>query len=352
MHQNTNGFKGNWPVQSPRSSRPPYAPSTYHNSRGPVDAAEYARLSAQVMKMRDGLQAAQKENAEMRVQIETEKQKSLDAAMSGLLTDLLRKQAEALDMKAKAQAKQYELQYREQKIEQLEVFLAKGQKQFHYELDQRGIQPMSAIEAERIRENLALEMKRQFASTEIRLANTADRIRQRESVQEIREQQYKATVRDAMEREIREKMGLEMQSRAEDSKCAEIEHQRGFIEGRRIGRNEAMQEIGRKHYLKGYLACNHTQTVLHKVRSGHIPPDSNELAFLFDPTHRENLFNLGREVGMMSVQNTTNMNEPVADQGQSQTNVTHNIQTPVCSDSELGPAYTFVSPLIYQTSLT
>jgi hypothetical protein len=327
------------------------------------------------MKIRGELQAAQKQNAEMRVQIEAEKQKSLDAAMSGLLTDLLRKQTEALDMKAKAQTKQHELRYRELKVEQLEMFLAQGQKQFHYELDQRGIQSMSVVEAERIRKDLMLEMKHQFASTKTKLANISERIRQREGVLELREQQYKATIRDSVEHEIREKMSSEVEDQAKDLKHAEAEYQRGFIEGRSIGRNETIQAIGRKHYLKGYLACNRTQTALHKVRTGQIPIDSNELAFLFDPTHQDNPFNLGREVGMMSAQNATDIREPLADQGQSRTTAAQNTQTQrivevrdgqaqevankpavkqdsLRSDAESEIAYTFVTPHIHQALLT
>jgi hypothetical protein len=332
-------------------------------------------MSAQVMKMRDELQAAQKQNAEMRVQIEAEKQKSLDAAMSGLLTDLLRKQTEALDMKAKAQAKQHELRHRELKVEQLEMFLAQGQKQFHYELDQRGIQSMSIVEAERIRKDLMLEVKHQFDSTETKLANTSERIRQREGVLELREQQYKATIRDSVEHEIKEKMGSDVQDRAKDLKHAEAEYQRGFIEGRRIGRNETMQAIGRKHYLEGYLACTRTQTALHQLRNGQTPTDNNELAFLFDPTHQDNPFNLGREVGMMSAQSATDTCEPVADQDRSQTTATQIVRTQrivevrdgqaqevankpavkqdsVRSDAESEFAYTFVNPHAYQALLT
>jgi hypothetical protein len=109
-------------------------------------------------------------------------------------------------------------------------------------------------------------------------------------------------------------------------KRAEAEYQRGFTEGRVVGCSEATQEVGRKHYLEGYVACNHAQTVLHNLRNGQIPSDSNEFAFLFDPTHRENLFNLGREIGMLDVKNATSTHVSMVDGSPSRNIATHDIQ--------------------------
>jgi hypothetical protein len=217
--------------------------------------------------------------------------------MSGLLTDLMHRQSEALALMAKAREKQREMRYREQKIEQLEAFLAEGQKQFHYELDKRGIRPMSEVEVKRIRSDVKVEVKQELASAEGRLADLSDRIRHQESILHIREQQYKATICDAVARETKENMTFETQRKTEDVNHAEAEYQRGFSEGTGIGRTEATKETGRKQFLDGYVACNRIQTVLHNLRHGRIPTDSRELAFLFDPAHEENLFNMGREIG-------------------------------------------------------
>jgi hypothetical protein len=119
---------------SPRHFEMPRGPrfsaqNQYYNNRSDAGSNEAARLNAQLMKARTELEAERKKNANMRVSVGDEKQKNMDAALGAMTTDLLHKQGKLLAHQEKVDAKQRELQYREARIEQLEIYLSEGQKQ-------------------------------------------------------------------------------------------------------------------------------------------------------------------------------------------------------------------------------
>lgn len=254
------------------------------------------------MKARHDLEAERKVNAEMRKTVGAEKQANVGAAMTELLTDLLQKQAEALATKAKAQEKERELHYREQKIAQCEAYLSEGQKQLKHRLEQQGIRRMSTVDETNLRRDVELQVRHQFSDVEEKIAIQVERLRHQEAAQKIREQQYKITIRDALEAEVRGQLAqADDQIKAADSKVEKIAYVRGLAEAQKMEFASTSETLSKREFLKGYTACYRSQVALHNMRNGLIAADSPGLEFLFDPTHAENPHNIGIQIGRLEV---------------------------------------------------
>ena len=251
------------------------------------------------MKAQNDLDHERKINTEMRKTVRAEKQASIGAAMGDTLSDLLKKQAEALAAKAKMQEKERHLQYREQRITQVETYLANGQKQLKYQLEQQGIRTMSEIDEADLRCEVELQMKHQLSEIEGKIGIQVERLRHQEAAQKIREQQYKVLIRDALENELREQLARDMQSKISDAKLTESAYERSLAEGKMSAGAESSEEERKHDFLKGYAACYRTLTVQYNVRNGKLAVESPEAAFLFDLTHPENPHKVGLDIGRM-----------------------------------------------------
>ena len=253
------------------------------------------------MKARNDLEVERKVNAEMRRTVGAEKQASFGAAMSDMLTDLLQKQADALTAKAKTQEKERDLQYREQKIAQLENYLSDGQKQLKLQLEQQGIRSMSAVDGANLRHEVELKMRHQLTDIQGKIAIQVEQLRHQEAAQKVREQQYKALIHDALEDEVREQLAQDVQTKATGTKAHEAAYKRTLAEGKKVGSAGAFEVALRHEFLKGYAACYRSQIALHNMRNGHLAADSPELSFLYDPTHAESPHNIGLSIGRMEL---------------------------------------------------
>ncbi|KAH6622057.1 hypothetical protein C7974DRAFT_215408 [Boeremia exigua] len=291
--------KRHWPAPEYRAPRVSVPASGYQPPRYPFDLDELQRTRAQLMKARNDLEAERKINAEMRQTVGAEKQSSISAAMSEMLTELLQKQADALAAKAKACEKERELQYREEKIRQFEVYLSDGQRQLKYQLEQQGIRAMSAVDEANLRHEINLKTKHQFSSIEGKIAIQVERLRHQEAAQKIREQQYRVLVRDALKTEILEQLAQDVQTNVAEAKITKVAYERGLTEGKRIAVTGASETALKQEFLKGYTACYRSQVALHNMLHGRLAADSMELAFLHDPTHTENPHNIGLSIGRM-----------------------------------------------------
>jgi hypothetical protein len=249
------------------------------------------------MKARNDLNHERKVNIEMRKTIGAEKQASIGAAMADMLSDLLQKQAEALTAKANMQEKERDLRNREQKITQIETYLANGQKQLKYQLEQQGIRSMSQVDEANLRHEVEVQMKHQLSDIEGKIGIQVERLLHQEAAQNIREQQYKVLIRDALENELREQLVRDMQVKTTDARLTESAYDRGLAEGKKSGCATSSVEEHKRNFLKGYATCYRTLTILHNVRNGKIAVESPEVAFLFDPTHPENPHNVGLDIG-------------------------------------------------------
>lgn len=287
------------PAPVPRPSRGYYPPVGHQPSRPPLDYDELQRTKAQLMKARNDLDYERKVNAEMRKTVGAEKQASIGGAMASMLSDTLQKQAEALTGKAKMQEKERHLQYREQRITQVETYLANGQKQLKYQLEQQGIRTMSQIDESDLRCEVELQMKHQLSEIEGKIEIQVERLRHQEAAQKIREQQYKVLIRDALENEVREELAQETQARIPDAKLTESAYERGLAEGKKFARAESSEKERKHDFLKGYAACYRTLTVQYNVRNDKLAVESPEAAFLFDLTHPKNPHNVGLDIGRM-----------------------------------------------------
>jgi hypothetical protein len=253
------------------------------------------------MKTRNDLEAERQKNAEIQRTVGAKKQASIGAAMSDLLVDLLHKQADTLAAKAKIQEKERELQYREQKIAQLEVYLSDGQRQLKDQLEERGIRSMSTVDQANLHREVELKVRRQFSDVEGTIAIQVERLRHQEAAQKIREQQYKVLVRDALEADIREQLVQDTQTRLAEAKVKEAKYERGLAEDELTGGVENSKVFRKQDFLKGYSACYRSEITLYNLRNGRITADSPDLAFMYDPTHPENPHIIGLHIGRMEV---------------------------------------------------
>ncbi|KAJ4991681.1 hypothetical protein SVAN01_02796 [Stagonosporopsis vannaccii] len=295
-----------WSAPVPRAPRAHASAIASPPIRTAIDYDEFRRTNAQLLKARSDLEAERTINAEIRKTVGAEIQTSVGAAMADMLSDLLQKQAETLMAKAKTQEKERELQCREQQITQLEAYLSEGQKQLKHQLEQRGIQLMSAADEAKLRREVELRVKHQLSDIEGKIDIQVERLRHQEAAQRTREHQYKVLVRDALETEIREQVAREMQAKNADSKAIEAAYERGIAEGKKEGGSRTLDTGSKDEFLKGYAACYGAQTALHKLRMGRITADSPELAFLYDPTHAENPHNVGLSIGRMAAEPVSN----------------------------------------------
>ncbi|KAF1935067.1 hypothetical protein EJ02DRAFT_428771 [Clathrospora elynae] len=268
---------------------PPYEPR-----RDYVDREQLARISAQLMKTKNELDSERKKNAHLRSTVQMEERQKLEGACSSMLANLLHDQVEALTLKAQVEAKARDLDFREKKIEQYEVYLSEGQKQVKYELEKQGVRPMSTIQLEHVRREVELNVMRSIADVEGKIYIKAESLRLREASQQMREQQYRATIRESVEKELRQKDSLTSEKANE---MAEIDYNDGYVAGKEAGRKEAIDKARKLGFLEGYGACHRAQVSLSNFCQGRIPFDSPELAFVHDLSHPHNLFTIGAQIG-------------------------------------------------------
>jgi hypothetical protein len=315
-------------------------------------------MKASLEKARSELQAEKNKNAHLRSNIAAELQQKMEAGSSAMLANLLRDQGETLALKARLEAKERDLEHRAEKIYHLEVYLAKGQKKLLDTLEEHSGRPWSETQVELAKTQAKLEVWKEQADIEGKLAMKIEGLGLQQAAQKMDEQQYKAGIREVIEAEVSEKAvpfdrvddiardayddgysagkkDSRKKSAKKNNDIAEDEYNDGFAAGKEVGRKEALAEAHQKGFLEGYGACHRTQTSLYNLRAGRIPHDSPELDFLFDPAHPHNLHNIGAQIRKAELEAATapkvQDKKPVAN-GNGKAPVTNGETRPVPND--------------------
>ncbi|KAI4607235.1 hypothetical protein J4E83_009691 [Alternaria metachromatica] len=285
-----------------------------HGSRGGDhgDREQIVRLNAQLMKLKNELDAERNKGVRLRKSIEAEQQQKVEAASSVMLTNLLRDQATTLTLKSKVEARERGLDEREQKITQLEVYLTEGQKQLIYALEENGDRPMSAVQMEHARREAELHAQKAMADMNGKLNIKIEALRLREAAQQMREQNWKAIAREQLEAELADNSITHEKA----DEVAEEAYNDGFGAGKEAGRKEALKESHQRGFLEGYAACHRTQVALSKMRQGLIARDDPELDFLYDANHPHNLYTIGSLLGRMETENSNEQTSKVVGQNE------------------------------------
>jgi hypothetical protein len=286
--------------ETPRGPRQHFVPQLQHGYRSDGGREEVARLSAQVMKLRNELDMEREKSAHMRKSVENEKRQGLQATLSSMMSDLLRNQADTLAHKAKVEAMGRDLEYRAKRIEQYEVFLTEGQKQAYHKYDEHDPKGRTMDDVIRKHEYRQAELKAQKSITDAegKLAIRSQGLQLREVAQRMREEQYMALMRKVWEAELDEKNTPAMKARL--AEIADIEYNNGYGAGKEAGRKEAEEEDRQYGFLEGYGACHRAEVIISKFRQGLISRDSPELDFIYNPAHPHNLFTMGAKVGALN----------------------------------------------------
>jgi hypothetical protein len=281
----------------PRASRHQFVPGASFNHRPDGNVREeLARTSAQLMKARNELDAERKKSATMRQTVSAEQEKAMENALSVMTAELLKKQAKLLAYEAKVEARERDLEYRQARILQLEVYLSEGQKQvYRYQNGEIDASAMQDIDREHDRLEAELQAQKVVADSEARVRSQLQHLQIREAALQMREDQYKALIRSNFEAEKAAVSSVDMEAKLDE--VGEIEYNRGFGAGRVAGRAEAEENARQKGFQDGYAACQRAQITLSKLRQGLIPRDSPELDFLYDAAHPQNLFVMGARMG-------------------------------------------------------
>ncbi|KAI4613306.1 uncharacterized protein J4E87_009953 [Alternaria ethzedia] len=288
------------PNEVNRFNDAPRAPRSHFNSHGSRggdhgDREQIVRMNAQLMKLKNELDAERNKGVRLRKSIEAEQQQKVEAASSVMLTNLLRDQATTLTLKSKVEARERDLDEREQKITQFEVYLSEGQKQLMYALEENGDRPMSAVQMEHARREAELHAQKAVADMNGKLNIKIEALRLREAAQQMREQNWKAIAREQLEAEFADNSITHEKA----DEVTEEAYNDGFGAGKEAGRKEALKESHQRGFLEGYGACHRTQVALSKMRQGLIARDDPELDFLYDANHPHNLWNIGEMVGRL-----------------------------------------------------
>jgi hypothetical protein len=285
----------------PRAPRSQYPTNAYQTYRSDGSREELARTNALLMKTRNELEAERKKHAGMRRSIEDETRTGMEATLASMTADLLDKQYKTLAHQQKVDTKERELRFREDRIEQLEVFLSEGQKHaYRQENEEDGGLSMAEVRGEHDRRQAELAVRKGFADREHKLAVHSQTLQIREAGLHMREQQYKALMRSSFEAEMRDKTLPDMEAKIKA--VGDVEHNRGFGAGKIVGRAEVEEETRQQGFLEGYQACHRSQVALSNLRHGRIARDSPELDFIYDPAHPHNLFAVGARVGGLPVE--------------------------------------------------
>jgi hypothetical protein len=283
---------------------------------------ELNRTNALLKKAEKDLEAERNDTVHLRRTIAEELQQKMEASSSVMLANLLRNQGETLALKARVDAKERELQFREKKIFEIEVYLADGQKLLLNSLEEAGDRPASEIQIKHAQRQAKVEVEKTLANIEGSLTIKNEGLKLRQNAQLMREQQYKTLIREVIQAEMSQKAvpteqvdkiaegayndgfaaGKEASRKdalRKNNDIAEDEYNNGFAAGKEAGRKEVLYKAHQRGFLEGYGACHRTQVALSKVRQGLIPCDSPELDFLYDVNHPDNIFNIGELLGRM-----------------------------------------------------
>lgn len=308
----------------PRYADIPRAPRSHHanNSfRGFDGREEVARLSAQMMKVRNELDAERKKSTNMRSSIEEEVQKSTDASLARLTTELFQKQVKTLAQQGKLEAKERELLFRQAQIEQTEIFLSEGQKQLYRQASidngddvEESTLSMAEVNREYERRQAELVAQKNLSEREGQLSMRDKALQLREAAQMMREQQYKALIRSTVEAERREDVIPNMDAKLDE--VADLEYNRGFGAGKAAGRAAADKGTHEQSFVEGYSAARRAELALNKLKMGSIARDSPELDFLYNASHPYNMFAMGARVGSMDLGKQTSMTNMTQTQGE------------------------------------
>jgi len=266
-------------------------------------------MNAYNVKLRNELGMERKKVADMRQSVGLEFEKSMDEALSTMTSELLNKQAKLLAQKFRAEAKERDLEYREHRIVQVEVYLAEGQKQVHRfqqgELD--GL-TMAEVDREHDRCQAELTAQKKFADREAQALHRLQALELREAAQEMREEHYKALLRGSFKAGLHEKAVIDMDTKLEE--FGDLEYHRGLKDGKVAGRAEGGEDTSRKGFLDGYAASQRAQIALSKLRSGAIAPNHPDLNFLYDAAHPHHLFSMGARVGIKEATSSAPKTQP------------------------------------------
>lgn len=251
------------------------------------------RLNAQVMKLQNDLNTERKKNIHMRASIEAEQQKATEATVSSLLASVFTKQTEALKLKEEVKEQERSLRHRGKWIQQLEVYLAEGQKQLKHQLEAQGIRPMSAVDRAQIFQEAELLAQRRVAATQGSLAAQTEHLQHREAVQHMREEQYKELIRETLLVELR----ADFITQEKAGEIADSAYHDGYVAGKLAGQQEVLPRVREDGFIEGYVACRQSQVLLEKLKRGLIAADDPEVAGLLDLSSEEGLYGMGLRIG-------------------------------------------------------
>ncbi|ORX96553.1 hypothetical protein BCR34DRAFT_607606 [Clohesyomyces aquaticus] len=250
-----------------------------------------SRLSQQQQDM-------QRKDSVLRAAIAKDVQSTTDEALDDLLKDVLHRRMELIKLDATIKKEQLDLERHKAAIEQHELFIVEGMKQMWYGLDAQGIRKTSELELNAARKAGEADALERHRRANINFTAKAQQHQNREAYLQSRESHMAIRLRESIEKEVRERLEASITKR-----ISETAYERGFKEGKEVGRQEAVDEARARGFDDGYKEARRTAEMLSALRRGEIRGDNEELEFLVNLDHPQNPFNRGLRIGQRNTEN-------------------------------------------------
>ncbi|KAF2792861.1 hypothetical protein K505DRAFT_386720 [Melanomma pulvis-pyrius CBS 109.77] len=281
--------------QTPRNGYPPQQPhyiSTFMRDR---DRDDIPRLEAQITHLRNILDSEREKNRIMREEVQSEMRRDLNAILEPMMAEHVWNQINLEKQRASLSQKEQDLKHRLKKLDQNELFLSLGHIQLYHDLEENGVRTIGPAELERSRRQGKIDALAEIRQSEIRINAKVQEVNIREVDLDNRQRLWKAQVQRKIEDDLRDVLEHEFEKRILETE--KVAYERGFKEGREVGRGQSADDSYDAAFTKGYDTALRTQKTLLALRNGSLPYDSPDLDFLTDPDHPDNLFNRGLQVG-------------------------------------------------------
>ncbi|KAF2114759.1 hypothetical protein BDV96DRAFT_599948 [Lophiotrema nucula] len=266
------------------------------------DRDELRRLQPQLVKTEQDLRALRDENRMLRKKLEEQPHDKTNAGLLGLFQEVVNKQAEVQQEKSSMARMDLKLREKTANVERIELFLSEGQKQLKRRLEDQGLRTASELELEHARAEGQAATYQKLRDIDTRLADRQMKANLCEAELEFRQRHWKLEARDGLIAELRKTLRSEIHD-----EIAEVEYEQGFRAGKDAGLAENAEVAKHEGFLQGYEAARKAQDKLAALKQGKIAYDSADLDFLFDFSHPQNPFNLGRQLGSREPVSTTSL---------------------------------------------
>ncbi|KAJ4302965.1 hypothetical protein N0V90_001856 [Kalmusia sp. IMI 367209] len=270
---------GSFPEKLPILPRAPRRfPNDPRRDGERIEPREEARsLQSELRKVKQDLEIERKTRKAAMEEFEANIRRNYETALEQTISEIFQQRVVIVKQTVEVKKQELDVQAREDLVRQTEQILALGHKHFAG-ADDQDLKTFTDINQELIRAQVAHELAQHDRNANRDLA--------------LRTEELNAEAIEALEAKLKADIEYDIAMRV-----ANVEYDRGFADGKSIGKIEGNDELRSACYNEGYAACHEYEVRMKQFRAGTLSKDSPEMAFLFDPEHPDHPFNRGLQIG-------------------------------------------------------